>query len=84
MPIGPRGELIISTLREYAKNYRLHAYCPKCDHKTDLDAEALAAVAGWDTPLHDIHPRLRCSVCGHRPPKMQILTRGGFTPFSSR
>lgn len=80
MPIGPHGELVISTLREYAESYRLHVYCPSCGHKTDLDAEAAASAAGWDAELSTIHARLRCSQCGHRPAKIQILNRDSYTP----
>lgn len=48
------------TLRDYV----LFAQCRMCNHRQRLDIETLSAIVGWDTPLEEIQPRLRCTNCG--------------------
>jgi transcription elongation factor Elf1 len=40
--------------------------CGSCGHSASLDVWSLATKVGWDLPVTELLPKLKCSVCGAR------------------
>lgn len=70
---APSGGVVLTTLADHQRLDVL-ACCVACERYVALDLAALAEQLGWDAPLDELRPRLRCRRCGARTGR--VLIRG--------
>ena len=70
---APSGGVVLKTLADH-QSLDVLAYCVACERYVALELATLAERFGWDAPLHELRPRLRCRQCGARPGR--VLIRG--------
>ncbi len=57
----------------------LVAHCV-CGHYKKVDLKRVAERYGPDFPIRNVKHVLRCSACGHRPEKVQIIANAHVQP----
>lgn len=67
------GGVVLKTLADH-QGLDVLACCVACERYVPLELAALAERLGWDAPLDELRPRLRCRRCGARTGR--VLIRG--------
>ncbi len=67
------GGVVLTTLADH-QGLDVLACCVACERYVPLELAALAERLGWDAPLYELRPRLRCRRCGARTGR--VLIRG--------
>ena len=70
---APSGGVVLTTLADH-RDLDVLACCVACERYVALELAALAERFGWDAPLDELRPRLRCRRCGARTGR--VLIRG--------
>ena len=70
---APSGGVVLTTLVDH-QDLDVLACCVACERYVELELTALAERFGWDAPLDELRPRLRCRRCGARTGR--VLIRG--------
>ena len=71
---APSGGVVLTTLADH-QGLDVLACCVACERFVPLELAALAERLGWDAPLDELRPRLRCRWCGARPGRVIIRGR---------
>jgi hypothetical protein len=56
----------VDRLSDEFGQYLLVIRCSVCEHERSTYPNLLAHICGWDTTLHGVEKRLRCSKCGQK------------------